>query len=129
MQFFRNAVFSAPTSFLVLASLRQAVRLACFTAASGEDGAEGGPAAGFAAGGALAPAATVPEAAAPGAAAPGTSARGAGGASANAPAVVSRQRHTAAATVEKRMVISIEDSNAAGRRSSNQNSAHPQSYR
>jgi hypothetical protein len=34
MQSLRNAVFSAPTSFLVLASCRQAVRLACFAAAS-----------------------------------------------------------------------------------------------
>jgi hypothetical protein len=34
MQPFRNEVFSAPTSFLVLASLRQAVRFACLAAAS-----------------------------------------------------------------------------------------------
>src|SRR6266852_3708309 len=77
MQFFRNAVLSAPTSFLVLASLRQAVRLACFAAASPEGGAEAG-----------------------------MSARAAGGAAIKAPAMGSRQRHTAAASVEKRMVIS-----------------------
>jgi hypothetical protein len=126
MQLFRNAVLSAPTSFLVLASLRHAVRLACFAAASAEGGAEGGAVAAFAAGGALTPAAggalaaaaAVPEVAVPGVAAPGTSARGAGGA-ANAPPRGSRQRHTAAAKVEKRMVISIEDSNAAGRGSCN----------
>src|SRR6267142_1112513 len=91
MQFFRNAVLSAPTSFLVLASLRQAVRLACFAAASPEGGAEAGTGAVFAAGGA-----TVP----------GTAARAAGGAAIKAPAMGSRQRHTAAASVEKRMVIS-----------------------
>jgi hypothetical protein len=34
MQLFRNAVFSAPSSFLVLASLRQAVRFTCLAAAS-----------------------------------------------------------------------------------------------
>lgn len=34
MQLFKNEVFSAPTSFLVLASLRQAVRFACLAAAS-----------------------------------------------------------------------------------------------
>jgi hypothetical protein len=34
MQLFRNEVFSAPTSFFVLASLRQAVRFACLAAAS-----------------------------------------------------------------------------------------------
>ncbi len=39
MQAFRNEVFSAPISFFVLASLRQAVRLACLAAASPE-GAE-----------------------------------------------------------------------------------------
>src|ERR1700682_2801113 len=79
MQFFRNAVFSAPTSFLALASLRHAVRLACFAAASPEGEAEGGADAGLAAAGALAPGATVPDAAVPGAAAPGTSTRSAGG--------------------------------------------------
>jgi hypothetical protein len=39
MQFLRNAVFSAPMSFFVLASLRQAVRLRCFAAASLATGA------------------------------------------------------------------------------------------
>jgi hypothetical protein len=34
MHSFRNAVLSAPISFLVFASFRQAVRLACFAAAS-----------------------------------------------------------------------------------------------
>jgi hypothetical protein len=34
MQLFRKAVFSAPISFFVLASLRQAVRFTCFAAAS-----------------------------------------------------------------------------------------------
>ena len=34
MQSFKNAVFSAPTSFLARASVRQAVRRACFAAAS-----------------------------------------------------------------------------------------------
>ena len=34
MQFFTKAFFSAPTSFLDFASLRQAVRLACLAAAS-----------------------------------------------------------------------------------------------
>src|SRR6266404_6504733 len=97
MQFFRNAVLSAPTSFLVLASLRQAVRLACFAAASPEGGAEAGTGAVFAAGGA-----TVPGAAAPGAVAAGMSARAAGGAAIKAPAMGSRQRHTAAASVENR---------------------------
>ncbi|HEY0799800.1 MAG TPA: hypothetical protein VGD54_03085 [Steroidobacteraceae bacterium] len=42
MQSFRKAVFSAPTSFLALLSLRQAVRLACFTAASPAVGVESG---------------------------------------------------------------------------------------
>jgi hypothetical protein len=40
MQFFRKEVFSAPTSFFVLASLRQAVRFACLAAASPEAAAE-----------------------------------------------------------------------------------------
>src|SRR5579863_942549 len=124
MQFFRNAVLSAPTSFLVFASLRQAVRLACFAAASPEGEAEGGGDVVFAAGGA-----TVAGTAAPGVAAPGTSAPGAGGVAAKAPATGSRQRHTAAATVEKRMVISIEDSKPPAVGHSIQNSAHPQSHR
>jgi hypothetical protein len=34
MQFFRNAVFSAPISFFVLASLRHALRFTCRAAAS-----------------------------------------------------------------------------------------------
>jgi hypothetical protein len=34
MQSFKKAVFSALSNFLALASLRQAVRLACFAAAS-----------------------------------------------------------------------------------------------
>ena len=34
MQSFKNAVFSAFSNFLALASLRQAVRWACFSAAS-----------------------------------------------------------------------------------------------
>ena len=40
MQPFRNEVFAAPTSFLVLASLRQAVRFACLAAASPDAAAE-----------------------------------------------------------------------------------------
>jgi hypothetical protein len=93
MQVFRKDVLSAPTSFFALASLRHAVRLACFAAASPDDGA--GAAAGTAAVGALA--------------------SGAGGA-ANPPATGARQRHTAAATLEKRMVIPRRPK-AAGRRS------------
>jgi hypothetical protein len=42
---FKNAVFSAPTSFLTLLSLRQVVRLACFAAASPADAEAGGLAA------------------------------------------------------------------------------------
>src|SRR5258708_18929555 len=118
MQFFRNTVLSAPTSFLVLASLRHAVRLACFAAASPEGGAEGGAGAVFAARGA-----TLAGVAAPGAAAPGTSARSAGGVAVNAPATESTQRHTAAATVERRMVISIEGSKPPAAAHSIQNSA------
>src|SRR6202171_6644265 len=68
MQFFRNADFSAPTSFLALASLRHAVRLACFAAASPE-GAAAGAGAGFAAAGTL-----VAGGADPGVTAPGASA-------------------------------------------------------
>src|SRR5260370_35512829 len=85
MQFFRNAVLSAPTSFLVLASLRQAVRLACFAAASPEGGAEAGTGAVFAAGGA-----TVPGTAAPGAVPPGVSARAAVGVAIKGPSRGSR---------------------------------------
>jgi len=40
MQSFKNAVFSAPSNFLALVSLRQAVRLACFAAASPAAGEE-----------------------------------------------------------------------------------------
>jgi hypothetical protein len=40
MQLFRNEVFSAPNSFFVLASLRQAVRFACLAAASPDAGAD-----------------------------------------------------------------------------------------
>jgi hypothetical protein len=42
MQSFKNAVFSAPSNFLALVSLRQAVRLACFAAASPAAAAEAG---------------------------------------------------------------------------------------
>jgi hypothetical protein len=42
MQSFKNAVFSAPNNFLVLASLRQAVRWACFAAASPAAAVEAG---------------------------------------------------------------------------------------
>jgi hypothetical protein len=64
MQVFRNEVFSAPTSFFVLASLRQAVRFTCLAAASpdaaddADDAATAGAAAdGGAAGASLEPAA------------------------------------------------------------------------
>src|SRR5258708_39509236 len=79
MQFLRNAVFSAPTSFLDLASLRQAVRLACFAAASPVGGAAAG--AGFAAAGGL----VAGIAAAVGAAGAGAAVRRGGGAAGNAP--------------------------------------------
>jgi hypothetical protein len=84
----RKEVLSAPKSFLALASFKQAVRLACFAAAS--------------LGGA---AACVPDAA-------GTAAGAAalwGGESAAATAT-DRLRHTAAATADKRMGISFEES-------------------
>jgi hypothetical protein len=42
MQSFKNAVFSAPSNFLYLVSLRQAVRLACFAAASPAAAVEAG---------------------------------------------------------------------------------------
>src|SRR5258706_13363555 len=100
MQFFRNAVLSAPTSFLVLASLRQAVRLACFAAASPEGGAEAGTGAVFAAGGA-----TVPGTAAPGAVAAGMSGRAACGAATKAAAMGSRQGDTAPGSSEKSLGI------------------------
>ena len=44
MQLFRNAVLSAPMSFFVLASFRQAVRFKCFAAASPATGTELGAA-------------------------------------------------------------------------------------
>ena len=89
MQFLKNAVFSAPTSFLALASLRHDVRLACLAAASPEGGVAAGGLAGVAA--------------APGMAAAGTSACSAGGA-ANTPAA-GRQKHTATATVRKQRLM------------------------
>jgi hypothetical protein len=94
MQAFRNDVFSAPTNFLVLASFRHAVRLACLAAAS-PDGAAGAPAAVVEA---------VDELAA-GAAATGALAPRGGGAAANAPATAHRLRHAAAAAVEKRTLM------------------------
>jgi hypothetical protein len=86
MQFFRKVVFSAPTSFLDLASLRHAVRLACFAAASPKGGTPAG-------------AGAVVE----------VGAAGALGAAANPPAAGNRQRHShaAAATVAKHMGISL----------------------
>jgi hypothetical protein len=100
MQFLRNAVFSAPTSFLALASFRHAVRLACLAAASPGGGAAAGGLVGVAAApGAAVPGVAVPGVAVPGVAVPGTSARSTGGA-ANTPAT-GRQKHTAAATVRK----------------------------
>jgi hypothetical protein len=42
MQSFKNAVFSAPSNFLALVSLRQAVRLVCFAAASPAAAVEAG---------------------------------------------------------------------------------------
>jgi hypothetical protein len=87
MQVLRKEVLSAPTSFFALAFLRQAVRLACFAAAS-----LGGAAAG------------VPGAAAAVAAV----AAGVGGA-ANA-VTADRLSATAAARVAKRMGISFDDS-------------------
>jgi len=86
MQFFRNEVFSAPTSFLVLASLRQAVRLACLAAASPEAAPEAAPEAVAEAGAATAGAA---------------GAGGAAGASAWPPAIAHRLRDKAAATAAK----------------------------
>jgi hypothetical protein len=80
MQLFRNEDFSAPTSFFVLASLRQAVRFACLAAASPD-----------AAPGAVADAATV------GAAGDG----GAAGASLKPSAITHRLRDIAAARAVK----------------------------
>jgi hypothetical protein len=80
IQFFRKDVLSAPINFFVFASLRQAVRLACFAAAS----LDMGPAAG------------------------GGAAAGAGaGVSANPPAAGNRHNHTAAAANAIRMGISL----------------------
>src|SRR3984885_7544773 len=84
MQVLRKEVLSAPTSFFALAFLRQAVRLACFAAAS-----LGGAAAG------------VPGAAAAVAGVAGGASAGGGGA-ANA-VTADKLRTTAAARVEKRM--------------------------
>jgi hypothetical protein len=79
MQFFRKDVLSAPTSFFVFASFKQAVRLACFTAAS----LDMGPVAGAGEG------------------------DGAAGVSANPPAAGNRQIDTATATIALRMGISL----------------------
>ena len=84
MQVLRKEVLSAPTSFFALAFLRQAVRLACFAAAS-----LGGAAAG------------VPGAAAAVAGVAAGASAGVGGA-ANA-VTADKLRTTAAARVEKRM--------------------------
>jgi len=81
MQFFRKDVLSAPISFFVFASLRHAVRLACFAAAS----LDIGPAAGAGAG----------------------AGAGAAGVSANTPTAGNRQIHTAVATIAMRMGISL----------------------
>lgn len=82
IQVFRNAALSAPTSFRVLAFLRQAVRLACFAAASPEIGPAGAFAA--AAGALLAGASVL-------------------GAAANPPATADMLRQTAAAMLEYRI--------------------------
>ena len=88
MQVFRNEFLAAPTNFFALASLRQAVRLACFAAASPEEDAAGVAGVGFAAGAA-------------------GSSLGAEGAAPNPPATGNTVRYTAAtarmATVEKRL--------------------------
>ena len=83
MQVLRKEVLSAPTSFFALASLRQAVRLVCFAAAS-----LGGVAAGV-------PGAAT--AAVAGALAGGTSAR-AGGAAAESSHLLQEQPQPAQAT-------------------------------
>src|SRR5580658_4659303 len=101
MQPCRNDVLSAPTSFLALASLRHAVRLACFAAASPE-GAAAGVADGFAAAGAGAVGAGVAGAGVVGAGVAGVSAICVGGAAASPPAAEYSPRHTAA-TVGKRI--------------------------
>ena len=87
MQPFRNEVFSAPTSFLVLTSLRQAVRLACLAAASPEEAAADVAVAG---------------AATAGAAGDGDAA----GASVKPPAIAHTLKDTAAATAAK-LAISL----------------------
>jgi hypothetical protein len=91
MQVLRKEVLSAPKSFLALASLRHAVRLACFAAAS--------------LGGA---AACVPDAADTAAGVVPAGAAALWGA--EAAAATDRLRHTAAATADKRMGISFEES-------------------
>jgi hypothetical protein len=80
MQVLRKAVFSAPSSFLALASLRHTVRFACFAAAS----AEGAAAAADAEGGARA---------------------GSDRVAAKPPAMAARARHMAAGRLEKRALI------------------------
>lgn len=86
-QILTNDVFAAPTSFFAFASLRQAVRLACFAAASPE--AEG--------------AAVVDAAAAQAGVAPA----GAAAAPATPRAIVNTQRHTAAARVKDRLLMAM----------------------
>jgi hypothetical protein len=84
MQVLRKEVLSAPTSFFALAFLRQAVRLACFAAASLGGAAAGVPGAAAAVAGVAA----------------GASARVGGAANA---VTADKLRTTAAARVEKRM--------------------------
>jgi hypothetical protein len=91
MQVLRKEVLSAPTSFFALAFLRQAVRLACFAAASLGGAAAGVPGAAAAVAGVAA----------------GASARVGGAANA---VTADKLRTTAAARVEKRMGISFDDS-------------------
>jgi len=94
MQFFRNAVLSGPISFLVLAFLRQAVRLAClFAAASAADWAAGD---GFAA--AIAEVAAAEKLAVV-----------AGAAAASVPASDNRLRHKTVVAGEKRMICFLEE--------------------
>ena len=84
MQVLRKEVLSAPTSFFALAFLRQAVRLACFAAASLGGAAAGVPGAAAAVAGVAA----------------GASAEVGGAANA---VTADKLRTTAAARVEKRM--------------------------
>src|ERR1700728_547030 len=91
MQVLRKEVLSAPTSFFALAFLRQAVRLACFAAASLGGAAPGVPGAAAAVVGAAAGAS-------------------AGGGGAGDEVTADRLRTTAAARFEKRMGISFDDS-------------------